>query len=89
MLSTISSMSARVFMSVPSLWEKLAARGRKLQCGWLVDQYGISWNIVPAGLGELLSSDDPEKQQRAMKAMLQMEKLDIDELRRAYEGVMS
>ncbi len=72
---------------VDALWEKLSAGGQKLQCGWVVDKYGISWNIVPAGLGELLGSDDSEKQRRAMKAMLEMEKLDIDELRRAYDGV--
>lgn len=74
---------------VDALWDKLSAGGRKLPCGWLVDKYGISWNIVPAGLGGLLGSDDSEKQQRAMKAMLQMEKLDINELRRAYDGVAS
>lgn len=74
---------------VDVLWDKLSDGGRKLQCGWLVDKYGVSWNIVPAGLGDLLGSDDTEKQQRAMKAMLQMEKLDINELRRAYEGVAS
>lgn len=74
---------------VDDLWEKLSAGGRKLQCGWLVDKYGITWNIVPAGIGELLGSDDTEKQQRAMQAMLKMEKLDINELRRAYEGVAS
>lgn len=74
---------------VDDLWEKLSAGGRKLQCGWLIDKYGITWNIVPAGIGELLGSDDTEKQQRAMQAMLKMEKLDINELRRAYEGVAS
>jgi predicted 3-demethylubiquinone-9 3-methyltransferase (glyoxalase superfamily) len=74
---------------VDDLWEKLSAGGRKIQCGWLVDKFGVSWNIVPAGLGELLGSGDFEKQQRAMKAMLQMEKLDINELRRAYEGATS
>jgi predicted 3-demethylubiquinone-9 3-methyltransferase (glyoxalase superfamily) len=73
---------------VDALWDKLSAGGRKLQCGWLVDKYGISWNIVPSGLGELLGSDDTEKQQRAMNAMLKMEKLDIVELRKAYEGVV-
>jgi len=71
---------------VDALWDKLAEGGQKLQCGWLRDKYGIPWNIVPKGLGELLGSDDTERQQRAMKAMLQMEKLDINELRRAYEG---
>lgn len=71
---------------VDDLWEKLSAGGKKIQCGWLVDKYGISWNIVPAGIADYLGGDDEEGRDRAMKAMLQMEKLDIDELRRAYEG---
>ena len=71
---------------VDALWEKLSAGGDKLQCGWLRDKYGFSWNIVPAGLKDVLGGSDPVKAQRAMKAMLQMEKLDIDALRRAYEG---
>ena len=80
-------VSCETQAEVDELWEKLAAGGKILQCGWLVDKFGISWNIVPQGLVELLGSDDRERQQRAMKAMLQMEKLDINELRRAYEGV--
>jgi predicted 3-demethylubiquinone-9 3-methyltransferase (glyoxalase superfamily) len=68
---------------VDHLWDKLSEGGQKLQCGWLKDKYGFSWNIVPQGLGELVGNDDPEISQRAMKAMLQMEKLDIDALRRA------
>jgi len=70
---------------VDRLWDKLSEGGEKLQCGWLRDKYGFSWNIVPAGLSELLGSGDRPKAQNAMKAMLQMEKLDIDALRRAYE----
>jgi predicted 3-demethylubiquinone-9 3-methyltransferase (glyoxalase superfamily) len=71
---------------VDALWDKLSAGGDKLQCGWLRDKYGFSWNIVPAGLKDLVGGPDPVKAQRAMQAMLQMEKLDIDVLRRAYEG---
>lgn len=71
---------------VDRLWDQLAEGGDKLQCGWLRDKYGISWNIVPVGLTDVIGGPDPEKAQRAMKAMLQMEKLDIDELRRAYAG---
>ncbi len=71
---------------VDRLWDKLSEGGEKLQCGWLRDKYGFSWNIVPAGLSDVLGGPDPVKAQRAMKAMLQMEKLDIDALRRAYEG---
>jgi len=71
---------------VNALWDKLSDGGEKGQCGWLKDKYGFSWNIVPVGLGDLLGGDDPVRSQRAMKAMLQMEKLDIDALRRAYEA---
>lgn len=73
-------------LEVDALWDKLSEGGEILQCGWLKDKYGFSWNIVPTGLGELLGGADPVKSQRAMKAMLQMKKLDIDALRRAYEG---
>jgi predicted 3-demethylubiquinone-9 3-methyltransferase (glyoxalase superfamily) len=71
---------------VDDVWEKLSAGGKKIQCGWLVDKYGISWNVVPAGIADYLGGDDEAGRDRAMKAMLQMEKLDINELRRAYEG---
>jgi predicted 3-demethylubiquinone-9 3-methyltransferase (glyoxalase superfamily) len=68
---------------VDALWDKLSDGGETLQCGWLRDKYGVTWNIVPVGLAELLTHPDPETSQRVMKAMLQMEKLDIDELRQA------
>jgi predicted 3-demethylubiquinone-9 3-methyltransferase (glyoxalase superfamily) len=71
---------------VDRLWDKLCDGGEKMQCGWVMDRFGVVWNIVPKGLGDVLHGDDPEKSARAMKAMLQMEKLDINELRRAYEG---
>ncbi len=70
---------------VDALWDKLAAGGTTIQCGWLKDKYGIPWNIVPQGLGELLGGDDRVRAQRAMEAMLKMEKLDINALRRAYD----
>jgi predicted 3-demethylubiquinone-9 3-methyltransferase (glyoxalase superfamily) len=73
---------------VDTVWDKLSAGGAKLQCGWLKDKYGIPWNIVPQGLGELLGSDDRDRAQRAMQTMLKMEKLDINELRRAYDGAV-
>jgi predicted 3-demethylubiquinone-9 3-methyltransferase (glyoxalase superfamily) len=72
---------------VDRLWEKLSEGGKKVQCGWLSDKYGFSWNIVPEGISDYIAGPDPEKAQRAMQAMLQMEKLDIDALKRAYEGV--
>ena len=65
-------------------WEKLSASGEKQRCGWLKDKFGVSWQIVPPILGDLLNDEDDEKSQRVMQAMLQMEKLDISKLRQAY-----
>jgi len=70
---------------VDALWEKLSEGGAKGQCGWLKDKYGLSWQIVPTALGELMSDPDPEKSKRVMNAMLQMKKLDINALKQAYE----
>lgn len=69
-------------------WEKLSEGGDKnaQQCGWLKDKYGLSWQVVPRLLIELLSDPDPEKAQRTMKAMLQMKKIDIEKIKRAYDG---
>jgi len=71
---------------VDDLWEKLSAGGVKERCGWVRDKYGVSWQIVPTVLGELLRDRDPEKSKRVMQAMLQMDKLDISGLRRAYDA---
>ncbi len=79
-------VSCETQAELDNLWEKLLEDGQTLQCGWLRDKYGFSWNIVPAGLSDVLGGDDPKKAQQAMKAMLQMEKIDIEELRRAYDG---
>jgi predicted 3-demethylubiquinone-9 3-methyltransferase (glyoxalase superfamily) len=68
------------------LWEKLSAGGETQRCGWLKDKFGVSWQIVPPILGELLNDEDDEKSNRAMQAMLKMSKLDIKELEEAYEG---
>ena len=70
---------------VDGLWHKLSEGGEKGQCGWLKDKYGLSWQIVPTILGEMLSDKDAEKSKRVMKAMLQMGKIDIKILRQAYE----
>jgi predicted 3-demethylubiquinone-9 3-methyltransferase (glyoxalase superfamily) len=66
-------------------WEKLSAGGGEVQCGWLKDKFGLSWQIVPTALLDLLADPDPQKSQRVMKAMLAMKKLDINALRQAYE----
>jgi predicted 3-demethylubiquinone-9 3-methyltransferase (glyoxalase superfamily) len=71
---------------VDKFWKKLSAGGKKVQCGWLKDKYGVSWQIVPTVLGELLSSDDAAKSQRVMQAMLKMVKLDIKKLKQAAKG---
>jgi len=70
---------------VDELWEKLSEGGEKGQCGWLKDKFGVSWQIVPNALGELLGDKDPEKSKRVMEAMLQMHKIDIGKLKQAYE----
>jgi predicted 3-demethylubiquinone-9 3-methyltransferase (glyoxalase superfamily) len=70
---------------VDELWAKLTEEGEEVQCGWLTDKFGLSWQIVPAGLIELLYSQEAEKSARAMQAMLQMKKLDIGKIRQAYE----
>jgi predicted 3-demethylubiquinone-9 3-methyltransferase (glyoxalase superfamily) len=65
------------------LWDKLSDGGHDLQCGWLTDKYGITWQIIPSVLGELMTDKDPAKAKRVMDAMLKMVKLDIAELQRA------
>ena len=73
---------------VDDYWEKLSEGGdeKAQQCGWLKDRYGVSWQVAPTILPELVGDPDSEKSQRAMEAMLQMKKIDIDELKRAYAG---
>jgi predicted 3-demethylubiquinone-9 3-methyltransferase (glyoxalase superfamily) len=71
---------------VDELWEKLSEGGNKSRCGWLKDQYGLSWQIVPTALVEMLQDKDDKKSTRVMQAMLQMDKIDIETLRRAYRN---
>lgn len=71
---------------VDELWEKLSEGGEKGPCGWLTDRFGVSWQIIPRALGEMLSDPDPEKSGRVMNAMLQMTKIDIQGLKQAYES---
>jgi predicted 3-demethylubiquinone-9 3-methyltransferase (glyoxalase superfamily) len=70
---------------VDNYWEKLSAGGAEVQCGWVKDRFGLSWQIVPTVLAELLADPDPAKSQRVMKAMLAMTKMDIAALKAAYE----
>jgi len=70
---------------VDEYWEKLSAGGEKGPCGWLKDRFGLSWQVIPSALGELLGAEDPRKAQNVMQAMLQMSKIDIAALRQAYE----
>lgn len=67
-------------------WERLGDGGAIQQCGWLKDRYGVSWQVVPAGIEELLSPSDPERSDRVMAAMLEMVKLDLAAIRRAADG---
>lgn len=71
---------------VDRYWSALTDGGSEGQCGWLKDKYGVSWQVVPSALGQLLGGPDPEGSQRAMRAMLGMRKLDIAGLQAAYDG---
>jgi predicted 3-demethylubiquinone-9 3-methyltransferase (glyoxalase superfamily) len=80
------SVDCKTQQEVDEYWEKLSAGGKPQQCGWLKDKYGLSWQIVPSILGQLLGDKDPQKSKRTMEVMLKMTKLDIAALQRAYEG---
>ncbi len=69
-----------------AIWDKLSAGGQEVQCGWLKDRYGLSWQIVPTIMADMMQDKDPLKAKRVMEAMLEMVKLDIKTLQRAYEG---
>jgi predicted 3-demethylubiquinone-9 3-methyltransferase (glyoxalase superfamily) len=70
---------------VDGLWDRLSEGGEQGPCGWLKDRYGLSWQIVPTALGEMLRDEDPKKAERVMTAMLGMKKIDIEGLKQAYE----
>ena len=68
------------------LWAKLTAGGKEVQCGWLTDKFGVSWQIIPRALMELMQDKDPVRSQRVFRAMMQMVKIDVEALKRAYRG---
>ena len=79
-------VSCETQQEVDYFWKKLSAGGRPQQCGWLKDRFGVSWQIIPTILGELLNDEDEAKSQRVMQAMLRMVKLDIRKLKAAGAG---
>ena len=80
------SVECKTQVEVDKLWEKLTDGGEEGACGWLKDKYGLSWQINPTILGEMLQDKDPKKAGRVMEAMLKMKKIDIRALKKAYEG---
>jgi predicted 3-demethylubiquinone-9 3-methyltransferase (glyoxalase superfamily) len=79
------SVDCKSQIEVDDLWEKLSDGGQKSQCGWLKDKFGLSWQVVPSALVEMLQDPDPEKSKRVMAAMMQMGKIDIAVLKQAYD----
>ena len=78
-------VNCKTQQEVDELWEKLTEGGEESRCGWLKDKYGLSWQIIPKALGEMLGDKDPEKAGRVMEAMLKMNKIDIHGLKQAYD----
>ncbi len=79
-------VSCETQKEVDDLWEKLSEEGEVEQCGWLKDKFGVSWQIVPSVLGEMMQDKDAEKSEKVMKALIQMKKIDIQSLQKAYAG---
>jgi predicted 3-demethylubiquinone-9 3-methyltransferase (glyoxalase superfamily) len=71
---------------IDELWEKLSEGGQKVECGWLKDKFGLSWQIVPTILGEMMRDSDPAKRDRVMKVIMETKKFEIAKLKAAYEG---
>jgi predicted 3-demethylubiquinone-9 3-methyltransferase (glyoxalase superfamily) len=71
---------------IDEYWDKLSEGGATQPCGWLTDKYGVSWQIVPTVIGEMMQDSQPEKSENVMKAILQMEKIDIEKLKQAYHA---
>ena len=79
-------MNCETQEEVDHFWEKPAAGGHEVQCGWLKDRFGVSWQVVPTVVSEMLQDKDPEKARRVMAAVLKMKKIDIGTLKSAYDG---
>jgi len=79
------SVDCKTQEEVDEFWRRLSEGGEERQCGWLKDKYGLSWQINPTILGEMLSDPDPAKSKRVMEAMLKMKKIDIGRLKQAYD----
>ena len=79
-------VSCETQTEIDYFWEQLSADGEKSRCGWLKDKFGVSWQVVPPILGDLLSDEDSAKAHRVMQAMLEMSKLDINKLKQAHAG---
>ena len=80
------SVNCETQEEVDAYWEKLSAGGEQGQCGWLKDKFGLSWQVNPTVLGQMLQDKDPDKANRVMQAMLKMHKIDIATLKKAYDG---
>jgi predicted 3-demethylubiquinone-9 3-methyltransferase (glyoxalase superfamily) len=80
------SIDCKTQQEVDTYWEKLSAGGEQGPCGWLKDRYGLSWQVVPTVLPEMLADADPKRANRVMQAMMKMRKLEIEPLKKAYEG---
>ncbi len=79
-------VSCETQAEVDELWARLGSGGQPGRCGWLKDKFGLSWQVIPTALGQMLQDQDPARAGRVVQAMLQMDKLDIAGLRRAYDG---
>jgi predicted 3-demethylubiquinone-9 3-methyltransferase (glyoxalase superfamily) len=79
-------VSCQTQAEIDRYWDRLVEGGKPVQCGWLTDKYGLSWQIVPADIGQMMQDKDAERRKRVMQAVFSMVKLDIAELQRAYEG---
>jgi len=79
-------VNCKTQQEVDDPWDKLSAGGEKQMCGWLKDKFGVSWQIIPTALGEMLSDPDPAISQSVMKAMMQMKKIDVEGLKRARQA---